>query len=127
MSCFSFAGSASPSIRTSPESGDSSPPRIRSKVLFPPPDGPIKHSTRLSAFRLRESKAVWLPNRLVNEVISSFIAVTVFESVGKDGYRSGEDQVADREGNVGFQPAVGLRGVDLRLIGELLHANHAEQ
>src|SRR4249919_2457686 len=101
---------------------------MRSNVVLPPPDGPIK--TRLcTSLTSKEipSRATWSPKRLIRFDTLSFKSQSVFQASCPKRNRQRKNKISHRERNVGFQSAVSGRIDVAGDLSEFVYSDNREQ
>src|SRR5207244_1021228 len=105
---------SSPSKRTSPRSGQSSPAMMRSSVVLPDPDGPSSASSSPDSMsRLTLSRAVKAPKRLVTSCSAISMTSLLCGAAFQHHFGDQRDQGQQRQ-----QRGHGKRGHELVLVVE---------
>ena len=118
----SVFGTRRPSIRMDPDVAGSSPPNMRRRVDFPPPDEPISASALVSTEKDTSSITFSPPKRLTKCSSSTFIAEPLFKQPAHKRNRKRENEIKHTEEKVALHEleidrthfAHGLRKFDHR-------------
>src|SRR6185369_5823147 len=120
--------STSPSIDTWPESGRSRPATVRSRVVLPPPEGPITTSALASGRSMEmSSRTGRRPKDLERFFRLSCITVFLFQVAAEKRNRESQQQIANRQRQIAFERTEGER-VDLLCVeGEFADGDNRQQ
>src|SRR5277367_5918777 len=101
---------------------------MRSRVDFPPPDGPISaRQWTPSSSRLTRSITVCVPNRFTTCWRLSFILEAALQPARPERNRHRQHEIADREREIGFEVVVVDAADLLRALRELRDGDDREQ
>src|SRR5580658_9826204 len=117
------------SLRTTvPLVGYSRPATMRSRVDFPPPEGPMRaRQWTPSTSRLIPSITVCAPKRFTTFCRSSFILEMALEPARPERDGNGQDEIPGGEREIALERAVGVRIDLLRVVGEFLDRHDGEK